>query len=304
MITSSGPGGPTGIDDLIDHIVQTVGPATVGIRTRGSAGSGVVVAEGVVLTNAHNLRGEELAVHLPDGTERTGEALAVDADADLALIGVDTADLTVAQWPEDGTSVKLGSVVVALANPGGRGLRATYGTVSALEQAFRGPRGRRITGGVEHTAPLQRGSSGGPVVDREGRLVGINTNRLGDGFYLAIPADSELRKAIEDLRTGSTTPRVRLGVAIAPTAVARRLRAAVGLPERDGLLVHSVVDDSPASAAGLRQGDLLVRAGDTELASVDDLHLVLDGQQPGDTLPIGLVRGVEETSVEVRFPSS
>ena len=84
----------------------------------------------------------------------------------------------------------VGTPVVALGNPNGHGPRVTFGFVSGTGRSFRGPRGRRVAGAVEHTAPLMPGSSGGPVVDLAGNLLGINTNRLGNGFYLAIAADA------------------------------------------------------------------------------------------------------------------
>ena len=108
------------------------------------------------------------------------------------------------------------------------------------------------TGSVEHTAPLAPGSSGGALLDAPGRLLGINTNRLGEGFYLALPADDALRDRIDALGRGESTERPRLGIAVAPQHVARRLRRSVGLPERDGLLVRGVEDGSPAAAAGIQ----------------------------------------------------
>src|SRR5690606_21202752 len=140
--------------------------------------------------------------------------------------------------------------------------RVSFGIVSATERAFRGPRGRRIRGSLEHTAPLPRGSSGSPIVDADGAVVGLSTHRIGDGFYLALPADDELRERLDALAAGRTRQRVTLGVGLAPSGVARRLRRSVGLPERDGLLVRGVEPDSPADAAGLLEGDLLVAAGD------------------------------------------
>ena len=113
-----------------------------------------------------------------------------------------------------------------------------------------------MAGAVEHTAPLMPGSSGGPVVDLDGRLLGINTNRLGNGFYLAIAADAALRDRVTALGRGESPTRRRLGVGLAPSHVARRLRRAVGLPERDGLLVREVEEDSPAAKAGIAEGDL------------------------------------------------
>src|SRR5919205_4099631 len=122
---------------------------------------------------------------------------------------------------------RVGTAVFALSNPGGRGLRVTFGFVSGVERSFRGPRGRRISGSLEHTAPLLPGSSGGPIVDAEGRLLGVNTNRLGEGFYLAIPADAGLRSRVDALSRGESVARPRLGVALAPAHVARRMRRAV-----------------------------------------------------------------------------
>jgi serine protease Do len=191
--------------------------------------------------------------------------------------------------------------VFGVANPGGRGLRVTVGLVTAAGQAFRGPRGRRITGSLEHTAPLARGSSGGPVVDGAGRLVGVNTNRLGEGFYLAIPADADLRARVDGLGRGESPVRPHLGVGLAPPRAARQLRRAVGLPDRDGLLVRAVEDDSPAARAGLRTGDLLVEAAGRPLTGVDDLHEVLEGLDPGASLALTVARGVDDLAVTVDF---
>src|SRR5207237_7224960 len=130
-----------------------------------------------------------------------------------------------------GDALPFGRSVLALANPGGRGVWVTPGFVSSTARSFRGPRGRRVSGAIEHTAPLPRGSSGGPLVDGDGRLLGINAVRVDGGLILAIPADESLRDRVEALGRGEAPTRVRLGVAVAPPRVARRLRRAVGLPE-------------------------------------------------------------------------
>ena len=127
----------------------------------------------------------------------------------------------------------------AAASPTG-GTRVTFGTVSAVARAFRGPGGRRIGGSVEHTAPLAPGSSGSPVVDAEGGFLRLNANLLGEGFYLALPADAALRARVDALGSGERVERPRLGVAIAPAHVAEPAPPVVGLPERDGLLVRDV----------------------------------------------------------------
>jgi S1-C subfamily serine protease len=132
-------------------------------------------------------------------------------------------------------------------------------------------------------------------------LLGVNTNRLGEGFYLALPADAELRRRVESLAAGTSVERPTLGLGLAPPHVARRLRRSVGLPERDGLLVRTVAEGGPAATAGLRQGDLLVAAGDRPLASPDDLYDVLDALEAGQDLTLTVVRGVEELTVTVTF---
>src|SRR5262244_2093505 len=235
---------------------EGAGSAVVGIGQRWGVGSGVVLGEGRVLTNAHNVRGDQVTVTFADGRTAEGSVAGHDIDADLAVIDVDTGGAPALPWAADG-ALGVGTPVFALSNPGGRGLRVTFGFVSGIERTFRGPRGRRITGSLEHTAPLLPGSSGGPVLDAAGQLLGINTNRLGEGFYLAIPADDALRGRIDALGRGESATPPRLGVAIAPGHVARRLRRAVGLPDVEGLLVRDVTDPSPASRAGLAQGDLI-----------------------------------------------
>jgi serine protease Do len=288
------------LEETVGRIAASVGPAVVGIGRGWGLGTGVVISDGLVLTNAHNLRRAETAVTFADGRTETGTVRGVDPDGDLALIAVSTGSATPPAWAADGLP-GIGAPVLALANPGGRGVRTTFGLVSATNQSFRGPRGRRVTGSVEHTAPLARGSSGGPIVDLQGRLLGLNTNRLGDGFYLAIPADAELRARVDALGRGQAPVRVRLGVGIAGSRDARRLRRAVGLPDRDGLLVRMVEDDSPAARAGIRTGDLLAAAGDRPLTGADDLYEVLDGLGEGDTLTLTVVRGAEELTVAVTF---
>ena len=287
------------IQASIRQLAENTGSSTVGIGQRWGVGSGIVVAEGRVLTNAHNVRGDQVTVTFADGRTAEGSVAGQDIDGDLAVIEVDTGDAPALEWA-DGASAAIGTPVFALANPGGRGLRVTVGFVSGVDRAFRGPRGHRITGSLEHTAPLLPGSSGGPVVDAEGRLLGINTNRLGDGFYLAIPADETLRAQADTLARGESAASPQLGVALAPRRVARRLRRAVGLPDIDGLLIQHVVEDSPAARAGLSSGDLIVAAAGRPVGGVDDLFDALQGAR-GGTLELRVVRGTDERTVQVVF---
>jgi serine protease Do len=285
----------TELQDAIRAIAAQVGPSVVGLGRGWGRGSGVVIAPGQVLTNAHVLRGEEVAVALPGGEHVDGRVAGVGADLDLAVVAAETGDAPIVEWSQD--ELDAGAAVFALANPAGRGLRTTLGWVTATDRSFRGPRGRRITGSIEHTAPLPRGSSGGPLVDAGGRLLGINTIRLDGGFILALPTDASMRPRVEALARGEVSERPFLGVALAPPRASRKLREAVGLPEREGLLVRAVKQGSPADRAGLRRGDLLTGVGGAPLESVDQLLDALAAAEGRVTLTV--VRGTEESAVDV-----
>jgi serine protease Do len=279
----------------VASVAERVGPSIVGIG-RGTRGSGVVISTGKVLTNAHNLRGDEVTVTFADGRQTRGAVAGYDADGDLAVVDVDTAGASPLEWG-DGAGLSVGTAVFGAGASHGGGTRVTFGLVSAVAREFRGPGGRRIAGSVEHTAPLAPGSSGGALVDAAGRLVGLNTNRIGDGFYLALPADESLHARVDALGRGESPKRARLGVAVAPSHVAQRMRRSVGLPERDGVLVRGVEEGSLADGAGIEAGDLIVEAGGRPIAAADDLLEALDMLVP--PFDVKLVRGNDERTVRV-----
>jgi serine protease Do len=292
------------LQEAITGVAERVGLSVIGLGRGWGHGSGVVIGEGRVLTNAHNLRRDQVTVVFADGRRATGDVAAADPDLDLAVVEVDTGDAPAVTW-EPGDAPAIGAPVLAVANPGGRGLRVTLGFVSSEGRSFRGPRGRRIGGAIEHTAPLPRGSSGGPLVDVEGRLLGLNALRLDGGLILAVPATAAVKERASRLARGEAPASPRLGVAVAPPRVARRMRRAVGLPERDGLLVRAVEDGSPAARAGIERGDLLVSAGGRDLDGVDALYESLDAvPSAGGTIELVIVRGTEERPVTVEFETS
>ncbi len=292
----------TSLQEAIAGAAERVGPSVVGLGRGWGLGSGVVIGAGQVLTNAHNLRRDQVTVAFADGRRETGEWTAADADLDLAVMSVDTGDAPAIAW-EPGDAPGIGTPVLALANPGGRGLRATLGFVASEGRSFRGPRGRRIAGAIEHTAPLPRGSSGGPLVDVEGRLLGLNALRLDGGLILAVPATARGQGARPSGSPAARRrPAPRLGVAVAPPRVARRLRRAVGLPERAGLLVRAVEDGSPAAAAGIEAGDLLVgRRRHRARQRGRALRGCSTRSPDGGSLELTVVRGTEERTVTVRL---
>jgi S1-C subfamily serine protease len=280
-------------------VAERAGGSTVGIRAGWRTASGVVLAPGRVLTCAHGLRTEDVTVSPPGGGAVPGRMAGVDAAGDLAVVAADTGEAPPIQWSEAGPA--LGTPVFALARLGDGGLRVTAGAVSALGRSFRGPRGRRIAGSIEHTAAVARGSAGGPLVDADGRLLGLSSVRLDGGLVLALAADADLLARAEALGRGEGAARPSLGVAVVSSRAARRMRRAVGLPDRDGLLVREVAAGGPAAAAGVEPGDLIVAAAGSATASVDDLYAALDAHAGGAPLSLTLVRGEAERAVDVRL---
>ena len=277
--------------------VEGAGPAVVGLRFGWRPASGVVIAPDRVLTCAHAVRGDAVTATFGDGRRAQGRPAAIDAAGDLAVVEVETGDAPAISWerPEP----QLGTAVFALARLGDGGLRVTTGAVSALGRSFRGPRGRRIGGSLEHTAAVARGSAGGPLVDARGALLGLNTIRLDGGLVLALTADADLRRRAEALGRGEAPAHRSLGVGVVSSRAARRMRRAVGLGERDGLLVREVRADGPAAGAGVEPGDLIVTVAGRPVTSIDDLYAALDAVADGAGLRLGLVRGESEREVDV-----
>ena len=196
-------------------VAAGAGPAVVRVAGGWRPASGVVVADGVVITNAHNVRARRgpASPSPTAGPRRAPSPASTSTATSRSSTWTPRASRPSPFAPADAVAVGDVVVAVAAALDGGR---VTLGFVSGVARAFRGPRGRRISGSIEHTAPMAPGSSGSAVLDAEGRLLGLNTNRVGGGFYLAMPADAALQARIAALGRGESTERPRLGVGLAP----------------------------------------------------------------------------------------
>ena len=228
----------------IEDIAARIGPSVVGLQEGSRGGSGVLVAPGIVATLARNVHGDDLTLVTGDGATHDATVLGIDPSVDLAVLRTG-ATAPFAAWSTAAEPPRLGVKVYALADPGGRGLRVTSGSVASAPRGVRGPAGRLIPDAVEHTAPLPRGAGGGPLVDRSGAIVGLNALRRAGGLLLAWPATALRDRAIA-LAAGERTAPRRLGVALVGARQTGRMRAAVGLDPVDGLLVRGVQEGSAA----------------------------------------------------------
>ena len=268
------------LSTFITDSAKRFGPSVVGLR--GDArGTGIVIAEARVLTTVANLGGDQAEVVFDDGHTESASVTGLDRRRGIALLSVDTRGRVPLEF---GTADHgIGTAVVALANPWGHALSAAPGFIASR---------RERPAGLAHTAPCPRGAGGGPLVDAAGGLVGVNATRLAGGFVLAIATDPETRARVAALAAAEQRSDRTLGVAIAPAREARRLRRAVGLEQRDGLLVRAVAPDSPASRAGIQRGDMIVAVGVTPIATVDDLLAQLETDEA--ELAMTIVRGADE----------
>jgi serine protease Do len=255
-------------------------------------GSGLVVGQDRVVTLSQPLFADRVETLLGDGRNREARVIGVDRAVGVAVLDVETGDATPVTWAE--STPAIGTTVFALGNPG-TGLRFTEGRISADPLTIRSRHGRPVEV-IEHTAPMPTGAGGGPLVDELGSVIGLNALRGDAGFLLALPATT-VRGAIDRALAGREP--VRLGVALASPRAGQRIRSAVGLPHRDGLLVRAVEDGSPAELAGVLAGDLLVRLGDIDLKTVDDLYAALDAAVPGQSVSLRVVRPTEERDLDV-----
>jgi serine protease Do len=286
------------IGDAVRRAAAAAEPSLAAVGGSWRGASGVVLGPGLVLTTARAVHRESPTVRVGGREPSEGRVLGVDADANLGVVGADTGDAPQLEWAKEPAGV--GDPVFAVAALPGGGVRVTFGLVSALGRSYRGPRGRRVTGSIEHTAAVGRGASGGPLLNAEGHLLGLTSVRLEGGLALAVAADSSLRERAQALARGESPARRSLGVGVLPPRMARRMRRNVGLSDRHGLLVRDVEDGSPADRAGVLPGDLIAAAGGTPVTSADDLYTVLDAAE-GGSLRLGLVRGEQERDVDVAF---
>jgi len=292
-------------------VVRAVAPAVVSIVTRAragrgeeeawGAGSGVVIApDGYILTNAHVVDGAgAIRAAFTDGTTRPAAVVGSDPPTDLAVLRAEASGLPYAVLG-DSDELRVGQVVIAIGNPLGFDSTVSTGVISALGRALRSREGRLIENIVQHTAPLNPGNSGGPLVDSRGQVVGINTAiiAIAQGIGFAIPSKTANWTASQLMAHGKVR-RSHLGVVCRTRRIARRLARYHNLPTEYAVEVVSVDPHGPAAAAGIETGDLIVRIADQDIRDIDALHRFLTVWPVGRPVRVEVVRGKERIAREV-----
>jgi S1-C subfamily serine protease len=275
--------------------VDIVGPAVVKIDAPHGGGSGVVFTpDGLILTNSHVVdRADHLRVVLSDGRSMRADPVGHDADTDLAVIRVSPPTSTSLPWATLGDSrgVRVGQIAIAIGNPYGFHHSVTAGVVSALGRSLRARSGRLMDDIIQTDAALNPGNSGGPLVTTRGEVIGVNTAMIlpAQGLCFAIASNTARFVAARLIRDGRVR-RSYIGVAGQNVPIPRALARANQIAVTSGVLVVSVEPNSPATTAGLRDGDIVLAFGGEAVTGIDDLLRRLTDDCIGRPLQLTILR--------------
>ncbi len=314
--------GISGEDELLDAysravtgVVAKVGPAVVNIRVKRKApsrpgrapreaeggASGVIIApDGYIVTNSHVVEGAtEVAVTLADGASYSAEVVGQDSATDLALLRVLGSRLPIALLG-DSDKLRVGQLAIAIGNPLGFQSTVTAGVISALGRSLRSRSGRLIENIIQTDAALNPGSSGGPLVDSQGMVIGINTAiiQFAQGICFTIPVNTVRWVVTLLIREGKVT-RGFLGISGQMVPLPVRVVRYFHLEQETGVQVLGVTPNSPASSAGLKEGDIIVSLGQTPIAGVDDIHRLLTRDVIERKLDIVLLRETKRLELSI-----
>src|SRR5438094_4247595 len=284
--------------------VETVGPAVVKVDVERGGGSGVVFTpDGLALTNSHVVhRAPRITMTLPDGRTFRADVVGDDPDTDLAVIRAAVDAGVSLPWASlgDSRAVRVGQIAIAIGNPYGFQHSVTAGVVSALGRSLRSRSGRLMDDVIQTDAALNPGNSGGPLVTTRGEVIGVNTAMIlpAQGLCLAIASNTAQFVAARLIRPGRVR-RTYIGVAGQNVPVPRALARANQVAAASGVLVESVQADSPASACGLRHGDIILAFAGDAIAGIDDLHRRLTDDRIGVPSALTILRAGQRRQLTI-----
>jgi S1-C subfamily serine protease len=287
--------------EAVIRAVEAVGPAVVRVDVGRGGGSGVIFTpDGFVLTNHHVVeRAQSVTVTLPDGRSLPADTIGRDADTDLAVIRVSGDGLP---WARLGDSkrVRVGQVAIAIGNPYGFHHSVTSGVVSALGRSLRSRTGRLMDDILQTDASLNPGNSGGPLVTTTGEVIGINTAMIlpAQGICFAIASNTVRVIAGRLIRDGRIR-RSYIGVAGQQIPLPRALVRACQMAVSSGVLVTSIEPKSPAAAAGLLKGDVILGFAGAPVSGIDDFHRLLTAERIGVGTALTILRRSERRDVMI-----
>ena len=283
---------------------------------KGSGSGSVIDAQGHILTNYHVIEGaQNLTVNFGGDQTYPAKVIGGDPDTDLAVIKIEPPNggLTVVSLG-DSDNLQVGQKVLAIGNPFGLDRTLTTGVISGLQRPIRGVNNRPIEGAIQTDASINPGNSGGPLLDKFGRMIGINSQILSRsggsvGVGFAIPVNIAKRVVPQLIQYGEVR-RPKLGVD--GVSVERLVEQGLDLPVQKGLLLRAVIANSPASAAGLRGlykgtngrvalGDIITAIDGQTIGDLDDLYRYLDKKQIGDTIQVQVFRDGKTVNVAVKL---
>jgi S1-C subfamily serine protease len=294
-------GAANALEAQVIAVYETIGPAVVNITNRRIAydmfmqpvpqegsGSGFVIdRRGHIVTNYHVIEGaDELLVNLADGQEYEAELIGADPANDLAVLHIDAENLPQPVVLGDSDALRVGQFVVAIGNPFGLEQTLTTGVISALGRIIQSPEDNRFIGeAIQTDAAINPGNSGGPLLDLQGRVIGVNSqiispSRASAGIGFAVSSKT-VQRVVPELIERGYYPHPWLGTYMLPltSASARAFReAGMNVPVEEGLLVLEVVDGGPADKAGMRGGSRVVRFGNVRVPLDGDIIVAIDGQ--------------------------
>ena len=273
--------------------VERAGQVVFGVNARTRLGStGVHWRSGLIVTANHTVRvDEDITVTRPDGRAIAATVAGRDPAIDIAVLKVDAPDVAVADLGES-NAVRVGHLVLAV----GRGPCASWGVVSAIGEG----RGPRSAGGALFSLDLTLypGFSGGPLVNAQGQVIGVNSSGTSRHLQLAIPSAAVTRVVDELVRRGRLA-RPYLGVGTQPVSLPESLRQRFNLEQPTAVIVVAVQPSSPAASAGLLMGDIIVSLGGTSITDPGDLASVLRPDHVGEEMTVSVLRGGEPRDIRI-----